>query len=151
MKISTGNESQPYSIYLKCFAIFKKVAHSLEPGETPSNVCSVRLLSMQIINMMHYSPDQNVFHLRGAFDDRSVHVRRAMRYALYTFSEHSSCTGCIVRLFSTKSTYGRNAVMQYSRKLHIVWNILRSRVTCTVNACSVLSSCTGHIVRLLST
>ena len=32
-----GTEPKPNRVILKRFAIFKNVAHSLEPGETPNN------------------------------------------------------------------------------------------------------------------
>ena len=36
----TATETQPHRTVLEYFAIFKNIAHSLEPGETPGNSAS---------------------------------------------------------------------------------------------------------------
>ena len=40
LKKITATASQPHRTVFKYFAIFKNVAHSLKPGETPSNSAS---------------------------------------------------------------------------------------------------------------
>ena len=42
LKRITRINPEPYQIVLKCLAVFKKIAHSSDPGELPRNLSSQR-------------------------------------------------------------------------------------------------------------